>query len=123
LCCPHFQLPTVAKLNNNTLDFSSFNKEINIAYSEWKQIKHLDVRKKKRINSGQNILRLISEKSFTLTAKVNKYYALIITLTVSGVLKGAHNTLTTGYFGTAFKRVNSDPDSKVFIQTSAVYCA
>jgi hypothetical protein len=55
----------------------------------------LDARGGGRIISGQNTLRLISEKSFTLTAKVSKYYALIITLTVSGVLKRSHSTLTT----------------------------
>jgi hypothetical protein len=52
-------------------------------------------RKKKRINSGQNILRLIYEKSFTLTAEDSKYYALIITLTVWGVLKRSYSTLIT----------------------------
>lgn len=57
------------------------------------ETKHLDV-KKTRINSGQNILLLTSEKSFTLTSKVSKYYALIITWTVSGLLKKSHSTLT-----------------------------
>jgi hypothetical protein len=46
IVCPQFQLPTVAKLNNNTLDFSSFNKETNTAYSGWKQ--NIWMRKKKQ---------------------------------------------------------------------------
>ena len=44
------------------------------------------------------MLRLISEKSFILTAKVSKYSALIIMFTVSGVLKRSRSTLRTERF-------------------------